>query len=259
MFMRTSRLQQALLALAAVITLGWVQPGNAAGTIQGFEAGDPVVTKTGDASAQGAIEGISPPQGTQQYVITTLNANDPEFQTPVSGVDAVAHPALQNFFNNNIGGSVGTLPDVEGSGFYFTFTLAPGEMGVSFLYDFLTNEDRPTAVDTAFYVLYSGSPGSATLLSGPTAIATFNDATNLLASPNKFTFESGYTSGMISIASPGTYTLAIGIYDKGDDDHNSALLIDNFVAVIPEPSTVAFCIAGAALLGALRTRIKRKS
>ena len=64
--------------------------------------------------------------------------------TSLSGSDAVAHPSLQNFFNGIDGGSI-ALPDVEGSGFYFTFTLAPGEMGVSFLYDFLTNEERLSA------------------------------------------------------------------------------------------------------------------
>ncbi len=250
-------LPRGVLALAAIITLASVHSSNAGG-VQGFEAGDPSVTKVGDGSAQGTIEGISPPEGSNQYVITTLNQFDGEGNTSVSGTDAVAHPALQNFFNGIDSGSI-ALPDVEGSGFYFTFTLAPGDMGVSFLYDFLTNEDRVSAVDTAFYVLYSGTPGSATALTGPTTIATFNDATNLISSPNKFTFESGYTSTMISIASPGTYTLAIGIYDKGDDDHNSALLVDNFTAVVPEPSTIAFCLAGAGLLGALRTRFKRKS
>jgi hypothetical protein len=48
--------------------------------------------------------------------------------------------------------------------------------------------------------------------------------------------------------------------DATTTDNPSGLLIDNIqVTAVPEPTTIGFSVAGAALLVALRKRIKRTS
>jgi hypothetical protein len=48
--------------------------------------------------------------------------------------------------------------------------------------------------------------------------------------------------------------------DATTADNSSGLLIDNIqVTPVPEPTTIGFSVAGAALLVALRKRIKRTS
>lgn len=255
--MRSFRLRGSALTIVGLMVLALAQSGK--GATQGFEVGDPAVTKTGDASVQGTFEGIAPPQGVNQYLITTINATDGEGLTAVSGSDAIAHPGLQNFFNAINPGTTAdnvSLTDVEGSGFYFTFTLNPGQTGISFSYDFLTNETRATP-DTAIALLYNGAPGAGTAVS-QTTIATSNTPNSVLLAGSPFQFQTGYNTVTINIATPGTYTLALGIFDRGDGDHNSGLLVDNFQTV-PEPSTLGIGIAGATLLVALRRVIKKTS
>jgi hypothetical protein len=245
-------LRGSALTIVGLIGLALAQSGK--GATQGFEAGDPAVTKTGDASVQGTFEGIAPPQGVNQYLITTIAAADGEGLNPVSGSDAIAHPGLQNFFNaiNATTSDNISLADVEGSGFYFTFTLNPGQTAISFSYDFLTNETRATP-DTAIALLYNSSA----LLSSQ-IVATSNTPNSVLLAGSPFQFQTGYNTFTINIANPGTYTLALGIYDRGDGDHNSGLLVDNF-QTIPEPSALGLGFAGTMLLIALRRVIKKTS
>jgi hypothetical protein len=61
-----------------------------------------------------------------------------------------------------------------------------------------------------------------------------------------------------SRAPAATYTLGIAVMDATDTANPSGLLIDKIqVTPVPEPTTVAFSIAGASLLMALRRRIKK--
>ena len=231
-----------VLTTVALTPVAWAQH-----RVTGFESGDPAVAShLGDASTVGTFEGDAPTEGTQQYLITTISANDGDGQTPVSGSDAVAHPGLQNY----MGGL--SLADQEGSGFKLTLTVNPGEGSISFDWNFLTNDTRTTAGgDTAFFALYD----SANNLVSTGNIANVTNATNVNSTGNPFAFDSGYHTKTISIASPGTYTLGIGIFDRGDLTLNSGLLVDN-VQVVPEPSTVGLALGGAALLLAVRRRIK---
>ena len=253
------------LAALAVALLGLaVVQSVSAQRIQGFEPGDPSVTGSGDASVRGITEGIAPKEGLFQYVLTTISSTDGSGLTPYAS-DALAHPGLQNFYNainpattDNVG-----LSDSEGSGAYFTFTLAaPGT--ISFNYDFLTNEDPSAPADRAIAILYNGAAGSGTaIIGGVQTIATSASATTVLPTGVKFAFHTanGYNNTFsINIAAAGTYTLALGVFDisPGNADQNSALLVDNF-QIVPEPSTLGLGFAGTVLLIALRRVIKKTS
>jgi hypothetical protein len=249
----------------SLLVLAFAQTSSAQ-RIQGFEAGDPAVTATGDASARGITEGIAPFEGSFQYVISTIRANDGGGITPFSS-DALAHPGLQNFFNaiNPTAADDVSISDIEGSGFYFTFTLGVGQgTGISFNYDFLTNDPTSsTGTDRAVALLYNGAAGSGTaLIGGVQTIATSNNASTVLATASKFAFHTaaGYGNTFTMNLAPGTYTLAIGVFDgaPGTGDQNSALLVDN-VHIVPEPSTLGIGMAGAVLLLALRRVIKKTS
>ena len=77
---------------------------------------------------------------------------------------------------------------------------------------------------------------------------------------NPFALETGYQTLTITIPVTATYTLGLGVMDATTTDTSSGLLIDNIQTnAIPEPTTIAFSIAGGALLVALRSRIKRRS
>ena len=70
--------------------------------------------------------------------------------------------------------------------------------------------------------------------------------------------ETTYYTVSITITSAATYTLGIAVMDATTTDNQSGLLVDNIVVTpVPEPTTVAFSIAGASLLMALRRRIKK--
>ena len=81
------------------------------------------------------------------------------------------------------------------------------------------------------------------------------------ASNTVFSLETGYQTATINIVTTGTYTLGLGVSDAVDKDVPSGLLVDNIqvTSPVPEPTTIAFSIAGASLLVALRSRFKKSS
>jgi hypothetical protein len=83
---------------------------------------------------------------------------------------------------------------------------------------------------------------------------------SLFGAQSPFVFHTGVQTFSMSVSSlaPGNYLLGIGVADATNGDHASGLLIDN-VQIVPEPTTIAFSIAGGALLVALRSRVKRRS
>ena len=93
--------------------------------IEGFEAGDPAVSSTGDASNQGTFEGVAAPQGTQQYLLTSLiGTADNDGFTDVSGNASVSNASLQTFFFNQL-----TLTGFRGSGVLIPFTVITAGFG----------------------------------------------------------------------------------------------------------------------------------
>jgi hypothetical protein len=223
--------------------------------IQGFEAGDPATTSTGDAGTQGVYQGQAPPEGSFQFLITTIRTGDNEDgAAPQSGNSAVTNATLSTFFNGI------SLLGVDGSGILIPFTIQAGDTSLTFRYDFLSNEPAQTTArnDFAFEALFSG-----TTLVG--TVNTFAQVTgtsfSLFGAQSPFIFHTGYQTFTMSLVglAPGSYSLGIGVEDRTNADHASGLLIDNFQVNIPEPSTIGLGFAGAVLLVALRSRIKRKS
>ena len=242
--------------LGAIILLTCCATGNLvqATTVQGFETGDPAVSSIGDASKVGTFQTDVPPQGTQQFLLTTISAmNNEDGLNPVSGVFAVSNTSLQNFFGLSITGGQG------GSGVLIPFTVSAGDAQLTFQFDFLSNEpfqSMPRA-DFAFAGIFNSGgvlQGNVTTL----AVASTAMLGNPFGTQTPFQYHTGYATQSFSTASlaPGTYMLGIGVSDFGTADHASGILLDN-VALIPEPSVASLTIAGAALMLGLRRRLKR--
>jgi hypothetical protein len=236
-------------------------------TVQGFESGLPSGSTIGDASIQGTYEGIVPPEGSNQLLLTTIN-NSPNSDpgvNPISANNAVAVGSVADFVGNSLGGvSSNTLrfdpshTGREGSAFDVTLSLSVGDV-ITFQYDFLTSED-PTAdppnQDFGFATLVNsaGNLVNYQLLGHQTTATNFTGQSPFFNETG--TSGNHYSTYSFSITTAGTYTLGIGVMDGLTQDGPSALLVDN-ISVVPEPGTVALGVIGAALLGVLRARSKK--
>jgi hypothetical protein len=258
------------LTLTAVcfVLLAFANP-SAADKVEGFEPSDPPVTTSGDASVKQTYQGVPPPEGSNQFLITSINAggqDGTDGYSNQSGTNAAINGTLQSFFN--VSGLVGT----EGSGFKLSIIVPDGSDTIAFQYDFLTNE-LPSGggaiqhQDLAVAVLLDSSN---VLVGGVRTIATpadinFNDPNRQLPSgpieTNPFSFDTGTKTFTISGLAAGTYILGIGVEDRTTTDTPSGLLVDNIqvTAAVPEPSSIGLVIAGAASLAAARRRINRAS
>lgn len=223
--------------------------------VTGFEPGDPAVSASGDAGNQSTFQGVAPPEGATHFLITTINENGSDGTDGISnqsGSNAVSGPSLQSF----LGGGF-TLIGSEGSGFIVSNVVVTAELNIiTFGYDFLTSEFDNTFPDTAFAILRDSSGD---VVGGVRIIAQPSDATlSLVAGPDDpFFFHTGYQSFELSVATPGTYSLAIGVVDRTNDQSPSGLLVDG-VSVVPEPSTALLALAGVTLLvGLQRFRARR--
>jgi len=251
-----------LCTFTAATVLALALAGQARATLaQGFE-GNPTINSTGDAAIKSTYQGVAAPEGSNQFLITTINqagTDGSDGYSRQSSSDAVINMALQSFTGL-------TLSGTEGSAFSLSIVVPVGMDTISFQYDFLTNE-LPSGggviqhKDFAFYALFNG----ATLVSSNLTLATpasinFNDPARQLATgpigSNPFTYDTGYATFNKSGLAPGTYTLVLGVEDKTNTDTPSGLLVDN-VAVVPEPSAFALIIAGAGVFLGVSARIKR--
>jgi len=245
------------MASAAAITLA-VQATYANTRIQGFEPGDPAVNGFGDAGTQLTYQGEAPTDGTHWYLLTTFRSTDNEDGiTSQSGSNALAFATLNDATHFNGAAPAG----VDGSGVFIPFTVNPGDTTLTFNYDFLSNEPGQSIPrnDFSFAGFFTTS---GTLIAGTrvTIANVAGSAFSLFGAQSPFVFHTGVQTFQMSVAglAPGNYLLGIGVEDATNGDHASGLLIDN-VTMVPEPTTIAFSIAGAALLVALRSRIKRTS
>ncbi len=238
------------------------QTGQAAGRVTGFETGDEAISSIGDAGVQGTYQGEAAPEGSNQYLITTIGSNavNEDGVTKQSSSNAAGFAALNTFFGGQ------TVSNEEGSAILIPFTVGAGDKTISFQYDFLSNEPAQTTPrgDFAFDAIFT--PGPTLTLDGTVShfqTASASNPGNLftpLESP--FIFHTGYQTLSIDVSSlaPGTYDLGIGVSDATNTSHASALLIDNVnvnAAAVPEPSTLGLILAGAASLAAVRRRIRK--
>ena len=244
----------AVLTGVLLISLGGIARAT---LVEGFESGvfGAGESAVGDAGIKGTYFGIAPTQGTKQLLLTTINNTSDPGYTNQNGSDAVNNATLATFFG--VSGTLirdGIAVSQEGSGFKMDLGMLTVGTVITLNYDFLTDE-VPSGQnrDFAFYTL-TGS-------SGVTVIA---DSFSPLLTPttgvgNPFALETGYQTLMITITTTGTYTLGLGVSDATTMDNPSGLLIDNIqvISPVPEPTTIGFSVAGAALLVALRKRIKK--
>jgi hypothetical protein len=236
-----------LIALAGIARATLVE-GFESGSFSGSEA------TSGDVGIRGTYFTIAPTQGTKQMLMTTINNTNDSPQTNQSGTNAVSVTTIASFLGVSTSSiRDGTATGQEGSAFTINLgTLTAGSV-ITLNYDFLTNEIQPGAHnDFAFWELNSGT------------IHVFADTNSVLLHPTNasntvFGLETGYQTLTINILATASYTLGLGVMDATTMDTSSGLLIDNIQVLVPEPSTVAFAIAGAALLVVLRSRIKRTS
>jgi len=243
-----------IAVLAALLFVAAFSQTANARKIEGFESGDPGVSSTGDAGTQGTFQGGVPPEGTTQYLITTINSGDGDALNPVSGTNAVTNNALQTFFNGVILGG-----GFQGSGLLIPFTIAAGETTLTFSFDFLTNErDQNGRADFGFAAIFNSSN---TLQGTVNRFVTYSAAMtlSLFGTQSPFIRHTGLQTATLSLSglAPGNYTLGVGVDDAATVDGASGLLVDNF-QVIPEPSIMALAVSGAALLFVgLRLRARR--
>ncbi len=250
-----ARLAAALTVLSLMSILGTAK----AALVEGFESGtfSGSEATTGDTGIRTSYFTINPTEGTHQMLLTTINNTSDAGFSNQSGNNAVNNATLASFFG--VSGSLirdGAAVSVEGSGFSINLGTLTAGSTISLNYDFLTDEfGAGHHNDFAFFTL--------TGTSGVTVIADTNSGllhpTN--ASNTVFGLETGYQPLTININTTGSYVLGLGVSDATTTDNPSGLLVDNIqvTSPVPEPTTIAFSIAGASLLVALRSRFKKSS
>ena len=132
---------------------------------------------------------------------------------------------LQNFFHGL------SLAGQEGSGVLIPFTVSPGDLTLSFDYDFLSNENFQTMphADFTLVAVFSGTNFVAGTGGSLGAIDPSNpfDGFTLFGGQDTFQFSYRHTSPhydrSVSGFAPGSYTLGIGIEDATNIDHGSGL------------------------------------
>src|ERR1700748_386376 len=104
------------IALALTVSLSLTSRATA-GRVQGFEAGDPAVTSIGDAGKVGIFQEQAPPEGSMQFLLTTIGTMSNEYNLTPIFAPAVGNGVLEAFFNGlGLGG-------FEGSGVLIPFTV----------------------------------------------------------------------------------------------------------------------------------------
>jgi len=210
----------------------------------GFESGDFTGwSRIGDVSIQTAEEfGSGPTQGSFEAFLSTASVDDDNFN--FSGTNAVPRSEVEAFLGlvpaslNNLENS-GMFSITEGAAIKQTFTANAGDT-LSFDYNFLTDE-FPQSEDFnsfAFTVLNTSTNELADTFSNLNSSSTF------------FNQETGFQTFSTVLPTWGTYTLGLGVVDRGEA-YSSGLLVDNVrttSAAVPEPSST-FAILTLSVLG----------
>jgi hypothetical protein len=244
-----SRLGAVITVLSLVSFVGTAK----AAVVEGFESGSFSGSEatSGDVGIRGSYFTIAPTEGTKQMLMTTINNTSDAGFTNQSGSNAVSVTTISPFLGVSTSSiRDGTAAGFEGSAFTISLGMLTAGTQITLDYDFMTDED-PSGIhhnDFAFWELNSGT------------IHPFADTMSSLHPTNPgntvFGLETGYQTLTITIPTTGTYTLGLGVMDATTGDNPSGLLVDN-IQIVPEPTTIAFGIAGASLLVALRSRFKK--
>jgi len=144
--MRTATRRWLCIALALTVTISLTGLAQAS-RVQGFEPGDPAVTSIGDAGTKGIYQSQAPPEGSNQFLLTTIGMESNEDNLgSQSGGFAVGNAALQTFFHGL------PLGGFEGSGVLIPFTVSAGDTILTFQYDFPLERKFPIGAAPGFCV-----------------------------------------------------------------------------------------------------------
>lgn len=260
--MKPKTLSLRVSAILTLVLLVFGYTGTATAQTEGFETLVLNGNRIGDALiVTPNYFGINPTQGTKALLLTTIStAGGHDSIAPQSGNNAALVTAIDDFLGVSLGSIRNNKPGApinatgqEGSAFKLDLGFIPAGMVITFDYNFLT-ADLSGARDFAFYTL--------TGLAGETfTFADTLDATSATTGAgNPFNLQGSlFQTVTINITTAGNYTLGLGVMDATNFTGPSALLVDNIVVAVPEPSTIGLGIMGAALLVALRRRARKTS
>lgn len=218
------------------------------GLINGsFENGMTGWTSAGPNSSvlNGAVNGFNATDGSRYASLST----------GAGALSTVVHDFI--FTQNSLPTVSSLFPDAtEGATIFQTFVLGAGQNGVAFSWNFLTDEATPEPIwnDFAFALLYNQTTSS---IAGTAYLDTFSNFTNF--SGPQFSSETGWLDvTFIGLSAGDTFTLAFGVFDRGDTIVDSGLLIDN-VRSIPEPSAGIIVGLVGVVVSGFRIRRRRGS
>jgi hypothetical protein len=200
-----------------------------------FEGGFSDWTSVGPNSTPSLVDGESPTDGSLMAFLS-------------NGRGALSVGIQDFILSSSIGAPAGSIASLfpgstEGGIAFQTFTLGAGQTAISFDWNFLTNEFTPdgTFNDFGFASIWDGT-GS---LVSAVSLDTFSSFPGGGSTYSSHTGWLTHTFG--SLTAGGSYSLVFGVFDRGDMNINSALLVDN-IAAVPEPTGLVMiaCIAGVA-------------
>lgn len=204
----------------------------------GFESLFSNWTTLGPNSAVPGLDGEVPTEGNQMAYLSTGSGS-----LPVGVHDVV----LSSFLGLGPNSIASLIPNsTEGAVLFQSFSTNSGQTGLSFDWNFMTNEFLANNQfnDVAFASVWD----TAGNLVNVAILDTFSSFTG---SGTLFTDHTGWVSTSFTNLNPNTsYNIVFGVFDREDGVVDSAILIDNITS-IPEPGLgllgLAIVLGGSAL------------
>lgn len=201
----------------------------------GFESSDFTGWSTiGVTSIETVAYGTGPTEGTYQALVTADES-----------LSLVLGSTIETFLGLMAGTLEGLITDdvTTGSAIKQTITAGAGDM-LTFDWNFLTDEvEAGKSEEQAGDVVPDFAFVS--IVSGTSEILADAVSSTFVSSSTSFFDETGFSTFSYMFPTSGTFTLGFGVMHVGDEDVDSALLIDN---IIPEPATVALLGLGSLVL-----------
>jgi len=251
---------QRIVLAAAVALAAAVVPASAPAMITNgsFEQGDLTGWfRGGDRSIQDASFGVTPPDGSNQVLLTTINdgVNNALEPDSFSGNSAFPERFLEDFLEL----PRGTFDALSPSGAEATETSAVGQdftaqagSTLRFEWNFLTDETDIDPSFDDFAVVYVEETTTSTVVSSSVLVNVA--AASFQPSATPFDSETGYQTTEIELPSTGVpvngnYTFAVAVFDVQDQLVPSALLLDNVQLLPPVPEAATMLMVGLGLFG----------